>query len=125
MLLPHGYDGQGPEHSNALLERYLSNVADDYIYSANNREGGNGISVKSNMSVCNVTTAANIFHLLRSQVKRNYRKPLIIMSPKKLLRAKSVRSNIQDFVEPKTFETVIDDTINNKLSVKKILVCSG
>lgn len=125
MLLPHGYDGQGPEHSNARLERYLLNVSDDYFYLANNKEARNGISVKANMSVCNVTTAANIFHLLRSQVKRNYRKPLILMSPKKLLRAKGVRSNIQDFMEPNTFETVIDDTTNNKSNLKKILVCSG
>ena len=125
MLLPHGYDGQGPEHSNAHLERYLMNVADDYIYLANNKEARNGISVKANMSVCNVTSAANYFHLLRSQVKRNYRKPLVVMSPKKLLRAKGVKSNIEDFLEPKTFETVIDDSIKDKNNLQKILVCSG
>ena len=125
MLLPHGYDGQGPEHSNARLERYLMNVSDDYIYLSNNKEARNGISVKANMSVCNVTNAANFFHLLRSQVKKNYRKPLIVMSPKKLLRAKGVKSNIEEFLEPNIFETVLDDPVQKKGSVRKIIVCSG
>lgn len=123
MLLPHGYDG--PEHSNAHLERYLHNVSDNYLYLADNKEARKGISVTVNMSVCNATTAANYFHLLRSQVKRNYRKPLVVISPKKILRAKGARSNIQEFLEPSRFETVIDDCIKNKSNTMKVIVCSG
>ena len=125
MLLPHGYDGQGPEHSNARLERFLMNMSDDFFYLAKDKEARKGISVKSNMAVWNVTNSANYFHLLRSQVKRNCRKPLIVMSPKKILRSKGVRADLKDFLEPSSFQTVIDDTTQNKANVKKVLVCSG
>lgn len=125
MLLPHGYDGQGPEHSNARLERFLMNMSDDYFYLADNRDARQDILRKANMAVCNVTSAANYFHLLRSQVKYNFRKPLVVMSPKKLLRSKGARSNIEEFLEPNSFKPVIDDSMEDKKKAKKILVCSG
>jgi len=107
MMLPHGYDGQGPEHSSARLERYLQLCAGD------------------NMQVVYPTTPAQMFHMLRRQVLRPYRKPLIIMSPKSLLRHKLSVSTLEDLSKGK-FETVIDevDTIN-PAQVKRVVVCSG
>jgi 2-oxoglutarate dehydrogenase E1 component len=106
-MLPHGYDGQGPEHSSARLERYLQLCASD------------------NMQVVYPTTPAQMFHMLRRQVLRPYRKPLIIMSPKSLLRHKLSVSTLEDLTKGK-FETVIDeiDTIN-PAQVKRVVVCSG
>ncbi|HCR85615.1 MAG TPA: 2-oxoglutarate dehydrogenase E1 component [Alphaproteobacteria bacterium] len=109
MLLPHGYEGQGPEHSSARLERFLQLCAED------------------NMIVCNLTTPANYFHALRRQLKRAYRKPLIIMSPKSLLRHKLAVSNFTDFNDKSTFKRVLPETdklvANDK--VRKVLVVSG
>ena len=125
-LLPHGYDGQGPEHSNARVERFLASVDDDYNEIARNPEARNQLIFKSNMVVCNVTQAANYFHLLRKQVNRSFRKPLIIMSPKKLLRHPGAQSDMEDFLAPNTFLKVIDDKSGTEKSTKKmILVCSG
>jgi 2-oxoglutarate dehydrogenase E1 component len=90
MLLPHGYEGQGPEHSSARLERYLQLCAD------------------MNMQVCNLTTPAQYFHALRRQMHRSFRKPLIVMSPKMLLRYKLAVSPLCDFTDD-TFRTVIDE----------------
>jgi 2-oxoglutarate dehydrogenase E1 component len=108
MLLPHGYEGQGPEHSSARLERYLQ------------------LCGENNMQVVNCTTPANFFHVLRRQViDRTFRKPLIVMSPKSLLRHKMVVSDIKDFTGDTSFQEVIDDINVTKSKVKKIVLCSG
>jgi 2-oxoglutarate dehydrogenase E1 component len=105
MLLPHGYEGQGPEHSSARLERFLSLCAED------------------NIQVVNATTPAQYFHLLRRQVRRNFRKPLIVMTPKSLLRHKQAVSPIDHFVTGR-FHEVLDDTVAAE-GVRRVLVCSG
>ena len=107
MFLPHGYDGQGPEHSSARLERYLQLCAED------------------NIQVVYPTTPAQMFHLLRRQMLRPFRKPLIVMSPKSLLRHKLSTSTLDD-IESKRFENVIDEIDKiDKPTVTRILVCSG
>lgn len=108
MLLPHGYDGQGPEHSSARLERYLQLCAED------------------NMQVCVPSTPAQCFHMLRRQIVRPMRKPLIVMSPKSLLRHKRAVSTIEDFTN-QGFQTVIDEVDTNirPENVKRVLFCSG
>jgi len=105
MLLPHGYEGQGAEHSSARLERYLQMCA------------------KYNMQIVNCTTPANFYHVLRRQLKREYRKPLIVFTPKSLLRHPKCVSSISDLADGK-FEGIIDDTIASK-SVDKLVLCSG
>ena len=90
MLLPHGYEGQGPEHSSARVERFLLAAAED------------------NIQVANVTTAAQLFHLLRRQMHRDIRKPLVIFTPKSLLRAKASRSAVSELVDGRFFETMGD-----------------
>lgn len=105
MLLPHGYEGQGPEHSNAWLSRYLTLCAED------------------NMDVVNATTPAQYFHVLRRQVKRNFRRPLIIMTPKSLLRRPGVTSNIDELTSG-SFQEIIDDP-RPMSSVRRVLLCSG
>lgn len=107
MLLPHGYEGQGPEHSSARLERYLQLCAQD------------------NMQVCTPTTPAQIFHLLRRQMKRPYRKPLIVMSPKSMLRNPLATSDIKELAEGE-FQLIIPEV--DKLDAKKvdrIVFCGG
>ena len=106
MLLPHGYEGQGPEHSSARLERFLQLCAQD------------------NMQVVNMTTPAQIFHAMRRQMKRDFRKPLIIMSPKSLLRAKAAVSTVKDLTDGQFFE-VIEDAKADKKSVETLVLCSG
>jgi len=105
VLLPHGYEGQGAEHSSARIERYLQLCAYD------------------NMTVANCTTPANIFHLLRRQLKRTYRKPLIVFTPKSLLRHPMAVSSVNDFTSG-CFQEIIDDTINPE-KVTKLVFCSG
>jgi len=108
MLLPHGYEGQGPEHSSARLERYLQLCAED------------------NMQVCNITTPANYFHVLRRQMHRNFRKPLIIMTPKSLLRHKSAVSRIDDFTGDSHFMRLLSDpNAPADKDVKRLVLCSG
>ncbi|GAA3509145.1 2-oxoglutarate dehydrogenase E1 component [Aquimarina addita] len=105
-LLPHGYEGQGAEHSSARMERYLQ------------------LCAKDNMFVADVTTPANLFHLLRRQMKATYRKPLIVFSPKSLLRDKRVMSSIEEFTEG-SFQTVIDDQEVKNKAVKSLVFCTG
>jgi 2-oxoglutarate dehydrogenase E1 component len=106
LLLPHGYEGQGPEHSSARLERFLQACAED------------------NIQVCNLTTPAQYFHALRRQVKRDFRKPLIIMTPKSLLRHKECVSAVDDLATG-TFKEVIDDPTARPEKVRRVLFCSG
>jgi 2-oxoglutarate dehydrogenase E1 component len=125
LLLPHGMDGQGPEHSSSRIERFLEMMDDDYrkIPDASLQIQG------TNMQICNPTYSANYFHLLIRQMKRQFRKPLIIPSPKKLLRLKGANSNIEDFGEGLRFVKVRPEynaQVNaNAKNVKKLLVCSG
>ncbi len=118
MLLPHGYEGQGPEHSSARLERFLQLCSND------------------NMQVMNCTTPANYFHALRRQIHRDFRKPLIIMTPKSLLRHKHCVSNLDDFSKTNSFHRVLwDHAIDPKVkgfiklkkpqNIKKVILCSG
>ena len=108
MLLPHGHEGQGPEHSSARLERYLQLCAED------------------NMQVINCTTPANYFHALRRQVKRDFRKPLIVMSPKSLLRHKLCVSSVSDMIGETSFHRVFPESSPNiAKKSKRIVLCSG
>ncbi|MBL7664038.1 MAG: 2-oxoglutarate dehydrogenase E1 component [Bacteriovoracaceae bacterium] len=106
MLLPHGYEGQGPEHSNARPERFLQ------------------LAAELNMVVGNFTTPANMFHALRRQVKWKFRKPLIVMTPKSLLRHSACVSTIEDLTKSK-FQEIIDDSYVTAKSVKRVLMCTG
>jgi 2-oxoglutarate dehydrogenase E1 component len=106
LLLPHGYEGQGPEHSSARIERFMELCAD------------------SNIQVANCTTPANFFHILRRQLHREFRKPLIIFTPKSLLRAPKCVSPFKDFTENK-FQELIDDDYADPKKVKRVLYCSG
>ncbi len=107
MLLPHGYEGQGPEHSSARLERFLQ------------------LCAEYNITVANITAPANLFHALRRQLYRPFRKPLIIMSPKSLLRHPLCVSHVNDFIQG-GFKELIDDTnIQDPLKVKRVLFCCG
>jgi len=106
MLLPHGYEGQGPEHSSARLERFLQMCAED------------------NIQVANVTTPAQYFHLLRRQVKRSFRKPLVLMTPKSLLRHKQAVSKVECFTDG-FFHAVLDDSSAHPDQVDRVLLCTG
>ena len=117
MLLPHGYEGQGPEHSSARLERFLQ------------------LSGQENLQIVNCTTPANYFHVLRRQIHRDFRKPLIIMTPKSLLRNKLCISNLEDFSKNKSFHRVLKDhsyfdndkfiSLKKDSDIKKVIICSG
>jgi len=108
LLLPHGFEGQGPEHSSARIERFLTLCAED------------------NIQVCNATTAAQYFHLLRRQVRRDVRKPLVLFTPKAPLRMKESRSRVDDLTHG-SFQEVLDDTIagQNPGAVQRVVFCSG
>ena len=117
ILLPHGYEGQGPEHSSARLERFLQ------------------LCAQENIQVVNCTTPANYFHVLRRQMHREFRKPLIIMTPKSLLRNKRCVSNIEDFTKKNYFHRVLTDhaeikeygllELQKDKKIKKVILCSG
>jgi len=124
MLLPHGFDGQGAEHSSARLERYLQ-LCDDEPYSC--RLPGH-LNRDTNMQVVSCTTPGNYFHVLRRQLRRDYRKPLINMSPKRMLRLRECQSDITEFGEGRRFRTVIPDVNPNLCKpedVHKVIMCSG
>jgi 2-oxoglutarate dehydrogenase E1 component len=106
LLLPHGYEGQGSEHSSARMERYLQ------------------LCGKNNMYIANCTTPANLFHILRRQMKAKFRKPLIIFTPKSLLRHPKVVSTKEDLANG-SFESVIDDQKANAKKIKSLVFCSG
>lgn len=106
LLLPHGYEGQGPEHSNARPERYLQ------------------LSADYNMVVANITTPSNFFHALRRQLTWEFRKPLVVMSPKSLLRHPKAVSPVEEFTSGR-FREVIEDTYATKSTAKKVVLCSG
>jgi 2-oxoglutarate dehydrogenase E1 component len=118
LLLPHGYEGQGPEHSSARLERFLQMCAED------------------NWQVCNLTTPSNYFHALRRQIHRDFRKPLVIMTPKSLLRHKLATSTLDDLNTKSSFHRVLWDDAETpgregevKLvedkNIRRVVVCSG
>ena len=109
MLLPHGYEGQGPEHSSARLERYLQ------------------LCAENNMQVCNITTPANYYHALRRQMRRSYRKPLIVMTPKSLLRHKLAISPLSEMAPGTSFLPIIGETdaIGPAAKVRRVVICSG
>lgn len=111
LLLPHGYEGQGPEHSSARPERFLANCAED------------------NWQVANCSTPANYFHILRRQMKRDFRKPLILMTPKSLLRHKLCVSNLSEFSEGSSFQRIYEDSDVKELAkpkdIKRVVLCTG
>ncbi len=107
MLLPHGYEGQGPEHSSGRIERFLTLCAED------------------NIQVANATTAAQYFHLLRRQMHRDLRKPLIVFTPKSLLRAKTARSSIDELTTGHFREVLDDPGVSDATAVRRIVLCSG
>jgi 2-oxoglutarate dehydrogenase E1 component len=117
LLLPHGYEGQGPEHSSARLERFLQLCAQD------------------NMQVANCTTPANYFHILRRQMRRNFRKPLIIVTPKSLLRHKKAVSTLAEMGPGSSFHRVLWDDAESKPGstvklasddkIRRVVICSG
>ncbi len=106
MLLPHGYEGQGPEHSSARLERFLQLCAED------------------NIQVCNITTPANFFHVLRRQMHRDFRKPLIVMSPKSLLRHPEAVAKVDEFLGDTAFQEIIPDPTPPE-KTDRLILCSG
>ena len=117
MLLPHGYEGQGPEHSSARLERFLQACSND------------------NMQVMNCTTPANYFHALRRQLHRPFRKPLVVFTPKSLLRHKRCISEIEDFTKENSFHRVLSDKaeysqynmipLAKDEEIEKVILCTG
>ncbi|MBM0170442.1 2-oxoglutarate dehydrogenase E1 component [Altererythrobacter sp. C41] len=108
LLLPHGYEGQGPEHSSARLERFLQLCAND------------------NIQVCNITVPANYFHVLRRQMKRSFRKPLVIMTPKSLLRHPMAKSSADEFLGESHFRRIVSDTADiADETMRRLVLCSG
>jgi 2-oxoglutarate dehydrogenase complex, dehydrogenase (E1) component, and related enzymes len=109
LLLPHGHEGQGPEHTSSRIERFLQMCAED------------------NIQVANCTSPANYFHILRRQLLRNFRKPLILLTPKSTLRHKKNVSKIEDFVNGSSFHRVLRDEISKdqEKKINRLIICSG
>lgn len=129
MLLPHGYDGQGAEHSSCRVERFLQQVDEDPHYIPRMAYDERMQIQRCNWQVVNCTTPANFFHCLRRQIHRDFRKPLIVVSPKNLLRNKRAVSKVEDMGPGTMFKRVIDETdpavSGNPDSVKTLVFCSG
>ncbi|EKX41726.1 hypothetical protein GUITHDRAFT_141727 [Guillardia theta CCMP2712] len=128
MLLPHGFEGQGPEHSSARLERYLQMCDDDPDYIPEMEDTGVRQIQDVNMQVVNPSTPANYFHLLRRQIRRDFRKPLICISPKSLLRHPQCQSDLLDFYDNKGFQRVLPDSLEDIVpdkEVQRLILCSG
>ncbi|MBL0316924.1 MAG: 2-oxoglutarate dehydrogenase E1 component, partial [Flavobacteriales bacterium] len=106
VLLPHGYEGQGSEHSSGRLERFLQ------------------LSAEHNMQICNCTTPANFFHLLRRQVRTDYRKPLVVFTPKKLLRYPKAVSSMDEMSKGRFMELIEESGIHKK-NIDTVVFCSG
>lgn len=128
LLLPHGYEGQGPEHSSARLERFLQSCDDD-PNDIPNPDPNKSVQIQTaNWQVVNASTPANYFHVLRRQVHRQFRKPLVMMSPKSLLRLPACKSSLNDFRPGSMFAQVISDkhpALAANDSVRKVVFCSG
>jgi multifunctional 2-oxoglutarate metabolism enzyme len=107
LLLPHGYEGQGPEHSSARIERFLTLCAED------------------NIQVVNATSAAQYFHVLRRQMHRDVRKPLVIFTPKSLLRSPNAFSDLEEFTTGHFLETIDDPSVDDRDAVRTVVLCSG
>ncbi len=107
LLLPHGYEGQGPEHSSARPERFLQ------------------LCAEKNMQVCHLSTPAQYFHVLRRQMKRTFTKPLILMTPKSMLRLEAAASKLEDFTHGRFREIIGDDTVGNAKAIKRVIFCTG
>jgi 2-oxoglutarate dehydrogenase E1 component len=107
LLLPHGYEGQGPEHSSARLERFLQLCAED------------------NIQVCNLTTPAQYFHVLRRQMKRPFKKPLVLMTPKSMLRLEAAGSKLEDFTNDRFHEILAGPLLDKPEKIKRVIFCSG
>jgi 2-oxoglutarate dehydrogenase complex dehydrogenase (E1) component-like enzyme len=124
MLLPHGFDGQGPEHSSSRVERFLQ-LSDTTDCPTIKPKLDTYQEV--NMQIVNCTTAANYFHVLRRQLIRPFRKPLIVVSPKKLLKLREAGSDIEEFKHGNNFKRVIGETnpAITPANVRKVVFCSG
>ncbi|MEQ1860243.1 MAG: 2-oxoglutarate dehydrogenase E1 component [Chthoniobacteraceae bacterium] len=107
LLLPHGYEGQGPEHSSARLERFLQ------------------LCAEKNIEVANLTTPAQYFHILRRQMKREFKKPLVLMTPKSMLRLEAAASKLEDFTSGRFHEIIGDATVANPKSIKRVVLSAG
>ncbi len=106
LLLPHGYEGQGPEHSSARLERFLQLCAEE------------------NIQVCNLSTPAQYFHVLRRQMKRAFKKPLVLMTPKSMLRLEAAASKVEDFTHDR-FHEILTETVEKPDRIKRVVFCTG
>lgn len=126
LLLPHGSEGQGPEHSSARLERFLAaSDSNPYKY-----DGAEYCSVQlHNWQVCNVTTPANYFHVLRRQIHRNFRKPLVLFTPKSLLRHRLAQSPLEEFGKDRMFQQLLPEAFPDEIAapakVKQVIFCTG
>jgi len=126
-MLPHGFEGQGPEHSSARLERFLQLCDDDEDVFPDS-VGRQSRIQEANWQIVNVTTPANYFHVLRRQLMREYRKPLVVMSPKSLLRHRLVKSDIEEFLPGTRFQRYLPDTGGGLVAddkVRKLVLCTG